>query len=87
VGTVLIVVGVAVVALAGWRGFTAVRVAVGPLVHDGDPTRSLIEATRPVHERSRIRAFARGVTLSVGWLIVALYGLFLVAAGMSAASR
>jgi hypothetical protein len=87
VGTLLIVVGVGVVALAGWRGFAAVRVAVGPLVHDGDPTRSLIEATRPVHERSRVRSFARGLTLSIGWLIVALYGLFLVAVGMTEGAR
>jgi len=80
---VLVAIGIAVVALAAWRGYAAVRVAVGPLVHDGDPTRSLIEATRPIHERARIRSFARGVTLSIGWIIVAMYGLFLAAVGLA----
>ncbi len=80
-GTILVAIGLAVVALAAWRGYVAVRLAVGPLVHDGDPTRTLIEAGRPIHERARIRSFARGVTLSIGWIIVAMYGLFLMAVG------
>ena len=83
--TLLVVVGTAVVALAAWRGYAAARVAVGPLVHDGDPTRSLIEASRPIHERARIRSFARGVTLSIGWIVVATYGLFLLAVGLAGA--
>lgn len=82
-GALLVAIGLAVIGLAAWRSYAAVRIAVGPLVHDGDPTRSLIDSTRPIHERSRIRSFARSVTLSIGWLIVALYGLFLVASGLS----
>jgi hypothetical protein len=84
-GVVLMAIGTAVVALAAWRSYAAVRLAIGPLVHDGDPTRALVDATRPVHERARVRGFARGLTLSIGWLIVALYGLFLVSVGMGAA--
>ena len=83
-GMLLVTVGAAVIGLAAWRSYGAVRLAIGPLVHDGEPTRSLIEASRPVHERARIRSFARGLTLSIGWLIVALYGLVLVSVGLSA---
>jgi hypothetical protein len=83
-GMVLMIVGAAVIGLAAWRSYLAVRLAIGPLVHDGEPTRTLIESSRPVYERTRVRSFARGLTLSIGWLIVALYGLFLIAVGMSA---
>ena len=86
-GVVLIVIGAAVVGLAAWRSYVAVRLAIGPLVHDGDPTRALVDATRPIHERTRVRGFARGLTLSIGWLIVAFYGLFLVSVGMTEGSR
>jgi hypothetical protein len=78
-----VAIGLLLAGLAAWRSYAAVRLAVGPLVHDGEPTRSLIEASRPLHERSRVRSFTRHLTLSVGWLIVAGYGLFLVAVGMS----
>jgi hypothetical protein len=83
-GMLLTIIGAAVIGLAAWRSYTAVRLAIGPLVHDGEPTRTLVEASRPVHERARVRSFARGVTLSIGWLVVALYGLFLVSVGVSA---
>ncbi len=56
----------------------AARSAVLPLVREGDPTRTLIEATRPVHDRSRVRIAARNVALSLAWMCIAMYGLYLV---------
>jgi hypothetical protein len=52
-----------------------------PLLREGDPTRSLIEAARPVHARTRIRLAVRHVLLAIGWLTIALYGMYLATAG------
>jgi hypothetical protein len=57
------------------------RRAIRPLLEDGEPTRAAIEATRPFAARTRVRLFARHSTLAVAWLAVALYGLWLAAAG------
>ena len=54
------------------------REAVGPLIHDGDPTRTAIEATRRVTDLPRVRLFARRLSVAIGWLAVAMYGLFLI---------
>jgi hypothetical protein len=77
---ILMACGVIAVAIGLWRGYANAREAVGPLVHSGEPTRTAVEAARPVHERSRIRRFARALVISVAWIVVALYGLFLVSA-------
>ena len=71
--------GLIALVIAGSRSYVATREAVGPLVHDGDPTRSAIEATRRITDRPRVRLFARRLVLAVGWLAVAMYGLFLIA--------
>ncbi len=81
-GILLALCGLTVVGIGVWRGYAAVREALGPLVHDGEPTRTAIEAAQPVYLRPRVRLFARRVGLSVGWLAVALYGLFLVSSGL-----
>ena len=78
---VLITSGLFLVAAGGWRSYVMAREAIGPLVHDGDPTRTALEATRPVIERPRVRLFARRVFLAVGWLVVAMYGLYLLSVG------
>jgi hypothetical protein len=80
-GFVLVGCGLTALAIGGWRGYALAREAVGPLAHVGDPTRTAIEAARPVHARYRVRSFVRRVAASVGWLVVALYGLYLVQAG------
>ncbi|HKG57020.1 MAG TPA: hypothetical protein VKA85_07220 [Candidatus Limnocylindrales bacterium] len=72
--------GLVALVLGTWRSYAVAREALGPLAHDGDPTRTAIEAARPLHARFRIRLFLRRVTIAVGWLLVALYGLFLVSA-------
>ncbi len=77
----------AIAALIGaWRSYMAARAAMAPLEHQGDPTRSAIEATRPFPMRPRVRLFARRASIAVGWLIVAMYGLYLLATGMGASS-
>ena len=83
VGVVLVVSGLVAVAYGSWRGYAAARSALVPLVRDGDPTRTLIEATRPLHARSRVRFAARQVMLAVLWLCVAMYGLYLLTVGLT----
>lgn len=73
--------GFVALVVGGWRSYSIARQALGPLVREGDPTRTAIEAARPFLDRFRIRLFIRRVAVSVGWLLVALYGLFLVSAG------
>jgi hypothetical protein len=81
VGVVLLAAGLIAFVDALVRGYGAARSAVLPLTREGDPTRSLIEATRPIHARVRVRVAARHALTSVVWIVVAMYGLFLVTAG------
>ena len=83
-GLLLVLSGLTAAAFGLWRGYAAARGALGPLIHDGEPTRTAIEAARPLHARSRVRLFARRASLSVLWLVVGFYGLFLVAVGLVA---
>jgi hypothetical protein len=80
-GMLVVACGLIVVAIAGWRGYALAREALAPLVHGGDATRTAIEAARPIHARFRVRLFVRRVIAAVGWIVVALYGLFLAQAG------
>jgi hypothetical protein len=80
-GLLLVCCGLTALAIGGWRGYALAREALAPLVHDGEPTRTAIEAARPVHARFRVRLFARRVVGAAAWLVVALYGLYLVQAG------
>ncbi len=85
VGVVLVLSGLVALAYGSWRGYVAARSALAPLVRDGDPTRTLIEAARPPYARSRVRLAARQVVAAVLWLCVAMYGLYLLAAGLAVA--
>jgi hypothetical protein len=76
---VLVMSGVLVAVIGTWRGYANARLVVAPLVHPGEPTRTAIEATQPVAERQRVRRAARNLVVAVGWLVLAMYGLFLVA--------
>jgi len=80
-GAVLILCGIVAVAIAGWRSYALAREALAPFIHDGDPTRTAIERSQPLPMRPRVRGFVRSVILSVGWLIVGLYGLYFLAVG------
>jgi hypothetical protein len=78
-GLVLFACGAVAVAIGTWRGYLNAREALGPVVHDGDPTRAAVEAARPFLERTRVRRALRSIVVSVVWLTVAMYGLFLLA--------
>jgi hypothetical protein len=80
---VLFVSGAVAAIIGTWRGWVVAREALAPLVHEGDATRTLIDAGRPVHARMRVRRFARTVVVALGWLVIAMYGLFLVAVASS----
>lgn len=78
--TLVLVLCGAVAALVGaHRGYVLAREALAPLVHEGDPTRTAIEATRPFPARPRVRRFASRVAGSIAWLTIAMYGLYLIA--------
>jgi hypothetical protein len=73
--------GVVLAAIGSWSSYRNARDAVAPAVHEGDPTRSAIEAGRPPYARPAVRRAARSVVISIGWLVLAMYGLFLVSTG------
>ena len=81
---VLLLSGLAAVAIGTWRGYANARAVVAPLVHPGEPTRTAIEATQPLAERARVRRMARNLVTAIAWLVVAMYGLFLVASAEAA---
>jgi len=81
---VLLACGFVVIAIGTWRGYANARAVVAPLVHPGDATRAAVEATRPVAERLRVRQAARNLVAAIAWLVIALYGLFLLATAEAA---
>jgi hypothetical protein len=81
---VLLLSGLLVGAIGTWRGYANARLVVAPLVHPGEPTRTAVQATQPVAERARVRRAARNLLVAVGWLVLAMYGLFLVASSEAA---
>ena len=82
-GDILVISGLFALVYGTRRGYVAARQAVLPLVRQGDETRTLIEATRPLRERSRMRIAVRHVGLSLLWLGVAMYGLYLATVGVA----
>lgn len=78
---ILVVSGLFATAYGLWRGYVAARSALLPLLRDGDPTRTLVEASQPLHARSRVRLAARHVLLAIAWIGVAMYGMFLATVG------
>lgn len=74
--------GIVAVAIGGWRSYVMAREALGPIAHEGDPTRTALEAGRPILARTRVRLFLRRVAISLAWLLVAGYGLYLVVASL-----
>ena len=82
-GAVLLVSGLFATVYGTWRGYVAARAALLPLLREGEPTRSMIEAGRPLHARTRVRLAARQVIFAVAWLTVALYGMYLATVGVA----
>jgi hypothetical protein len=79
---VLILTGTFALAWGLVRGYVCARAALQPLVSDGEPTRRLIESTKPVYERTKVRTSVRSAVSAVVWLVVAMYGLFLMTVGV-----
>jgi len=75
---VLILCGTTAAVIGVYRSFVLAREALAPIVHEGEPTRAALEGARPIHERPRVRRMAALVATSIGWLAVAMYGLYLV---------
>ena len=82
-GAILLVSGLFATVYGTWRGYLAARAALMPLVREGEPTRTLIDAGRPLHARTRVRFAARRVVVAVLWLSIALYGMYLATVGMA----
>ncbi len=80
-GLLLVTCGLVLAGVGTWSGYRSAREAVAPAAHPGDPTRTAIDAARPPHVRPAARRFARSATIAVGWLVLALYGLFLASTG------
>jgi hypothetical protein len=82
-GLVLLLSGSFLVAWGLWRGHLAARAALLPLSRDGgEPTRGLIEASRPVYARTRVRVVVRNLVLAVLWVVVVMYGMYLATVGL-----
>jgi hypothetical protein len=79
--SVLILTGFFALAWGLVRGYLSARAAMLPLAGGGEPTRTLIEAAKPVYARSRVRTSVRRAASAVLWLVVAMYGLFLLTTG------
>jgi hypothetical protein len=82
-GAILLVSGLFATVYGTWRGYLAARAALVPLTRDGEPTRTLIDAGRPLHARTRVRFAAGRVVIAVLWLSIALYGMYLATVGMA----
>jgi hypothetical protein len=78
VAFVLATCGFVLTAIGVWRSYTSARHALAPLAHQGDPTRAAIEAMRPLPFRPKVRTVVTRALVSMGWLAIALYGLYFV---------
>jgi hypothetical protein len=82
VSLVLVLTGTVALAWGIVRGYLSARAALLTLSGEGEPTRTLIEASRPLYARTRVRASLRCALLAVLWLVVAMYGLYMATVGM-----
>ena len=82
---VLLACGLAATAIGTWRGYVNARAVMAPLVRPADATPTTVKSTTPDAERARVRQVARNLVAAIAWLVIALYGLFLVASAEAAA--
>ena len=81
VGIVMEVCGFILVTIGGWRSYAMVLEAMQPIADDGDPTRMALEASRPAPLRPKVRTLARRIAVSIGWLVLASFGVYLIVRG------
>ena len=79
---VLVATGLFLTIYGGLRGYAAARTVVLPLGRVGEPTRTLVDSTRPLLARTRVRGVARSLVLAFAWLAIAMYGLYLATVGL-----
>ena len=63
------------------QGYLAARAALLPLARDGEPTRAIVDATRPLLARTRVRVAVRNVAVALAWLGISMYGMYLTTVG------
>lgn len=80
-GFLLTTCGVILAEIGTWSGYRTTSDAIAPLGRQSDPTRSAIDAVRPLHARIAVRRFARSAAFAAGWLVLALCGPFLASSG------
>lgn len=80
---VLVLTGCYALAFGLVRGYLCARAALVPLATAGEPTRALVESTKRVYARPRVRMAVRNVASALLWLAVAMYGLFLLSVGVA----
>ncbi len=80
----LLTCGLVLAGLGTWYGYVHARTALLAQLREVEPTRARIDASRPVLARTRVRRFARSAVLSVCWLMIALYGLYMASTSLAA---
>ncbi len=80
----LLTCGLVLAGLGTWYGYLHARAALLAPMREVEPTRARIDARRSVLARTRVRRFARSAVLSVCWLTIALYGLYMASTSLSA---
>ncbi len=83
---VLVATGLFLTVYGSLRGYATARAVLMPLGRDGEPTRTLVDSTRPVLARTRVRGAARNLGLALAWLAVAMSGLYLATVGLEPAA-
>jgi hypothetical protein len=81
-GLLLMTCGLVLAGTGTWFGYRNAREAIVPAADAGDPTRSAIDAARPLHARVGMRRVVRSVATAIAWLVLALYGFYLAQTGM-----
>jgi hypothetical protein len=79
---VLVATGLFLTVYGSLRGYVAARAALQPLGRGGEPTRTRVDAARPLLARTRVRGAARHLGLALAWLAIAMYGLYLATVGL-----
>ncbi len=79
----LLTCGIVLAGLGSWYGYLHARRAILAPLREAEPTRARIESSRPILTRTWVRRFARSAILSVCWLCIALYGLYMASTSLA----
>ncbi len=76
---ILVACGLAAVSVGTWRGYANARDALVPVSGESEPTRRAVEDGQRLLARPRIRRFIRAAAIAILWIVIAMYGLLLIA--------